>query len=97
MSVTPPDSTALAASAFKYNSTSGGTDSPRALRSSASNRAITDRISSKNAISSRKSVRAPLLEQSAYMRASCAEACRNRWARVSSPFFDLVTRGRWVA
>ena len=42
MSVTPPVSIALAVRDFRYSSTSGGTVSPRALRSSASNRAITD-------------------------------------------------------
>ena len=85
MSVTPPASMALAVRDFRYSSMSGGIASPRALRSSASKRAIQARISSKNAMSVRKAARAPLLEQSAYMRASWADAWRNRWARSSSP------------
>jgi hypothetical protein len=45
--------TALATRDFRYNSTSGGTVSPRALRSSASKRAIQTRTSSKNTMSAR--------------------------------------------
>src|ERR1017187_2361139 len=50
MSVTPPASMALAVRDFRYSSTSGGIVSPRALRSSASKRAMQARISSKNAM-----------------------------------------------